>query len=151
LTTTKPADYYVERRKRRREKKRRKRTHQKEKSKEKLRKRKQFFGKWKTMLKKYIPCQDCGEHYATEKMTFDHVRGKKKYTMGNNDISTYKSFLREVEKCDIVCRWCHDAREHLRGTQGFQKLGDPISRERVKWLKAKQLKAMEGANQESSK
>jgi len=68
-------------------------------------------------------------------MTFDHVRGKKKHTMGNNSITTYRAFLREVEKCDIVCRWCHDAREHLRGTPSFQKLGDPISRERVKMLR----------------
>ena len=60
------------------------------------------------------PCLDCGE--IRENMTFDHVRDKK-YTIGS--ITRIGPFLREVGKCDLVCRDCHDKREYKRGTMGF--------------------------------
>jgi hypothetical protein len=84
------------------------------------------------MLKKYSLCQECGINYPSEKMSFDHVRGKKSFNVSQGAHS-YGRFWREVEKCDIVCRWCHDAREYLRGV--FKTLRDPMSQQKLREMR----------------
>ena len=67
-------------------------------------------------------CADCGESDISV-LTFDHVRGTKKYNiadmirqgLGNENIS------REIELCEVVCFNCHMRREQKR--RGSWRLG----------------------------
>lgn len=127
-------EYYKNRRTRRKHLRKRRIANNKKRSLAKLKKRKAILAGWKAMLKKYSKCCECGEK---ENLTFDHVRGEKKTTIANNDLLGFTAFWEELEKCDIVCRWCHDAREHLRGTATFQKLGNIRSQQHLEWMKAK--------------
>jgi hypothetical protein len=59
---------------------------------------------------------DCGVTFPSEQMTFDHVRGVKKFNLGDSlGRRTHKQVMEEVAKCEIVCRDCHDKREIARG------------------------------------
>ena len=130
----KPPEYYRERRLRRKKKKRERTKTISKKNCARTKEKRRILTGWAKMLRRYIPCKDCNNTYDASCMSFDHCRGPKKFLIGGGKISTKASFVREIEKCDIVCRWCHDAREHLRGLPSFQKLGNPTSRERVKLL-----------------
>lgn len=60
-------------------------------------------------------CLDCGENDINV-LTFDHVKGKKKYNIANiisrgYNIETIKS---ELEKTEIVCFNCHMRRERKK-------------------------------------
>lgn len=65
------------------------------------------------------PCLDCGE---TDIIVLepDHLRDKK-YNISRMISSGYPwaSVLKELEKCEIVCRNCHVRREHVR-QDGFK-------------------------------
>lgn len=66
---------------------------------------------WQAKLK---PCADCGKTFGTENlMTFDHCRGGEKlFKIGSATTNrTPSALLREMAKCDVVCRRCHDIRE----------------------------------------
>lgn len=56
------------------------------------------------------PCVDCGESNPL-RLTFDHVRGKKLFTIANK-ISQYKweTIEEEIKKCDVRCANCHSSR-----------------------------------------
>lgn len=61
------------------------------------------------------PCIDCNITWHPLVMTFDHRdRAKKKYVIANIRAINPKKFLEEINKCDVVCRNCHDIREYLR-------------------------------------
>ncbi len=66
------------------------------------------------------PCVDCGETDPVV-LEFDHVRGKKKYTISkmagrySND-----SVLNELKKCDVRCANCH--RRKTAKDFGYSKL-----------------------------
>ncbi len=58
---------------------------------------------------KQHPCVDCGEANIIA-LTFDHVRGKKKYTISNTmsrDAIGLETLKEEVAKCDVRCANCH--------------------------------------------
>ena len=64
------------------------------------------------------PCHDCGESFDKHSMTFDHVWGVKSFNIGEAPnirprLSTDK-LLEEIDKCEVVCRPCHDEREWVR-------------------------------------
>lgn len=70
------------------------------------------------------PCQDCGAIYVGEAsglMTFDHLpsREKKRFNVGR--ATTFKSLERELAKCRLICRDCHDAQEFLRNRSQIGK------------------------------
>lgn len=60
------------------------------------------------------PCSDCNKCYPYYVMQFDHVRGRKKYSIAairNGSISRLKI---ELAKCDLVCSNCHAERSYKR-------------------------------------
>lgn len=61
------------------------------------------------------PCVDCGIQYHPAVMDFDHVRGKKEFTIGSH-LKTFalQKLLNEIAKCDVVCANCHRARHARR-------------------------------------
>jgi 5-methylcytosine-specific restriction endonuclease McrA len=63
---------------------------------------------------KNTPCMDCGVQKDIPNMTFDHVRGKKRFNISDAP-SSKGQILDEIAKCEVVCRDCHDDRERQRG------------------------------------
>lgn len=62
------------------------------------------------------PCADCHIQYAPWIMEFDHVRGKKEFTIANTTriMLNVDLLIREIAKCDVVCANCHAERTHAR-------------------------------------
>jgi hypothetical protein len=54
------------------------------------------------------PCMDCGIKFPACAMDFDHIRGKKSFSL--NSMYSEKRILEEVSKCDLVCANCHRIR-----------------------------------------
>lgn len=63
---------------------------------------------------KVNPCLDCGVKYPPYVMQFDHTRGKKLFTIGENRHRSEKQILEEIAKCDLVCANCHAERTYQR-------------------------------------
>lgn len=57
------------------------------------------------------PCIDCGESDPVV-LEFDHVRGKKSYNVSamGSLVLSWKSILKEIEKCEVRCANCHRRR-----------------------------------------
>jgi hypothetical protein len=69
-------------------------------------------------VKEYLyqnPCRVCGETDIAI-LTFDHVRGMKKYNISGMIQGAYgvEAIRREIEKTDVVCFNCHMKREQKR-------------------------------------
>lgn len=60
------------------------------------------------------PCADCGGTFPACVMDFDHVRGKKMFTIGDHGhLRVSPSRVREeILKCEVVCANCHRIRTH---------------------------------------
>jgi hypothetical protein len=60
-------------------------------------------------------CIDCGKS-DMDVLTFDHVKGNKKYNISNMVSKGYsiETIKRELEKTEIVCFNCHMRRERKR-------------------------------------
>ncbi len=60
-------------------------------------------------------CADCGESDMAV-LTFDHVKGEKKYFISNMITGGYgiKTIQEELEKTEVVCFNCHMRRERRR-------------------------------------
>jgi hypothetical protein len=54
------------------------------------------------------PCVDCGEKNPV-RLTFDHVRGRKKYSVSLCVAHGHsiKSIQKEIDKCEVRCANCH--------------------------------------------
>lgn len=65
-------------------------------------------------------CADCPERDPIV-LEFDHVRGKKKDHVARLVLKTYswKTILKEIEKCEVRCANCH--RRRTAKTRGFYK------------------------------
>ncbi len=69
------------------------------------------------------PCVDCGLSFPSCCMEFDHRQGREiRGRASDQAISNLKNratsltqFLREIEKCDVVCANCHNIRTWNRG------------------------------------
>ncbi len=66
---------------------------------------------------------DCGEDYPYWMLDFDHVRGEKKFGLGQSWQlgMNMQSVLEEIEKCEVVCANCHRNRTHLRSSGKYAK------------------------------
>lgn len=60
------------------------------------------------------PCVDCGGTFPPVCMDFDHVRGKKLFSIGPNSHVAEDRVLKEIAKCDLVCSNCHRIRTARR-------------------------------------
>lgn len=66
------------------------------------------------------PCADCGNRYPYYVMDFDHIRGDKKFSMGNIPrliTMATRKIEDEIAKCDVVCANCHRIRTHSRRSE----------------------------------
>jgi len=65
-------------------------------------------------IKEKSGCKDCGvtNHIVLD---FDHLKDKK-YNISQmiRDGFSWKSIMKEVEKCEVVCANCHRVRTHNR-------------------------------------
>ena len=66
-----------------------------------------------TKLREYFwqnPCMDCGESNPV-KLQFDHRDPERKlFTIGSRLDKNWEALKSEIEKCDVVCANCHQAR-----------------------------------------
>ena len=62
------------------------------------------------------PCMDCNRSFPWYVMDLDHREGEKKVTNLAKMIARYawKTILKEIAKCDVVCSNCHRERTHQR-------------------------------------
>lgn len=78
-----------------------------ERNKEKKRKMREYLRNVKD-----IPCMDCGVKYPSYVMDLDHRDPADK--AGNIDQlinrGSWKKFLEEIDKCDVICSNCHRER-----------------------------------------
>ena len=60
------------------------------------------------------PCADCGNRFPSYVMDFDHVRGTKRFDIGNHTqvMPSPAQLAAEIAKCDVVCSNCHRIRTH---------------------------------------
>ena len=72
------------------------------------------FRAWTDSIKADRPCLDCGGEFPPYLMDFDHVRGVKRYSIGNMANHKRERVLEEIAKCELVCRICHRIRTHSR-------------------------------------
>ena len=75
----------------------------------------EHYSKMRTIIDsiKDVPCCDCGNKFPPCAMDFDHVRGEKRFNIGQHIAGhSLDSILSEIEKCDIVCANCHRIRTH---------------------------------------
>lgn len=67
---------------------------------------------WMREFKKK-PCVDCGGSFPPECMHFDHVRGEKKFNVGQTQGNRGR-IAEEIAKCELVCSNCHATRTRKR-------------------------------------
>lgn len=61
------------------------------------------------------PCADCHKRFPFYVMDFDHVRGKKLFSMASCKLHLVgQPLLDEIAKCDVVCANCHRERTYQR-------------------------------------
>lgn len=63
---------------------------------------------------KSAPCMDCGDHFPSVAMDYDHVRGVKFRMISTMANYSWERVLNEVSKCDLVCANCHRLRTQAR-------------------------------------
>jgi hypothetical protein len=67
------------------------------------------------------PCVDCGEVDVLV-LEFDHVRGEKRFNIGQHKARAMAALQEELKKCEVVCANCHSRRTHRRAnTARFQQ------------------------------
>ena len=66
---------------------------------------------------KDAPCLDCGGEFPTESMHFDHVRGVKRFGLGQYGLRPIETIKAEIAKCEVVCGNCHAVRTEARRTE----------------------------------
>jgi hypothetical protein len=71
---------------------------------------------------KNVPCTDCKERYPAYVMQFDHVKGRKGFTIGSQYMNkTMIQIKNEIAKCEVVCANCHAERTHKRRVARFHR------------------------------
>jgi hypothetical protein len=67
---------------------------------------------------KRFPCVDCGIQYDPELMDFDHIKSKGKKLANVSRLvlnnAPKQRILDEIDKCELVCVYCHFKRTHNR-------------------------------------
>ena len=73
-------------------------------------------------MRKDKPCTDCKIQYPPYVMQFDHVRGRKSFTIGSLYYKkTLAQIMKEIDKCEVVCANCHAERTHRRRVARLKK------------------------------
>ena len=80
-----------------------------------MRKRRRYRKKAMVQKAKNKPCHDCQRQLEPSQMTFDHVKGPKCFDLADGPKKSWTAITKELEKCEIVCRSCHNVREFQRG------------------------------------
>jgi len=62
---------------------------------------------WLNQIKLSAGCVDCGFNTRHEPLQFDHVRGVKRFTIGQSVDSRKETLLAEIAKCEVRCANCH--------------------------------------------
>lgn len=68
-------------------------------------------------LKESQPCDDCGLHYPSVCMDFDHRDPKQKVigiAQAVNRGWSWEKLQTEIDKCDLVCSNCHRMRTFIQ-------------------------------------
>lgn len=66
-------------------------------------------------LKSRKPCKDCKKYYPAVCMDFDHVKGKKLFTISTHYANvSIRDLKNEIKKCELVCSNCHRIRTHKK-------------------------------------
>lgn len=67
-------------------------------------------------LKEGKPCKDCELFYPAYVMQFDHIFGRKEFSVGKwlSQSGNAELLKDELDKCDIVCSNCHAIRSYFR-------------------------------------
>lgn len=81
-------------------------------------------------------CVDCNQVYIPEAMEFDHVRGKKRYTIGNlaklktSNEDMLRFLQQELKLCEVCCSNCHRKRTISRYKYSARRtyLENPLSK-----------------------
>lgn len=62
------------------------------------------------------PCMDCGNIFPPCAMDFDHVKGKKTYSIATlaSSSKSWELIYKEIQKCELVCSNCHRVRTYNR-------------------------------------
>lgn len=83
---------------------------QKSKTRERqLRKRRELYD-----YKESNPCFDCGKYFHFSQMQFDH-KANKSFPVSQRSASFgSEKFMKELEKCDLICANCHALRTWKR-------------------------------------
>lgn len=64
------------------------------------------------------PCKDCGRSYIPFAMDFDHLEDKfKDISCMRTGCYSFKTILKEVAKCDLLCATCHRIRTYNRNNR----------------------------------
>ena len=69
---------------------------------------------WIDSVKVLSGCVDCGIWGPPEVLTFDHIRGEKKFGVGTSWNQGRVALEEEMDKCEIVCANCHAIRTKSR-------------------------------------
>lgn len=66
------------------------------------------------MIKEFLPCYRCGEHYPAPVMEFHHREAdNKEFHIRRGDQRRWEDIERELTKCDLLCANCHRIVEHV--------------------------------------
>lgn len=65
---------------------------------------------------KDFPCKDCGKKYHWYVMDFDHIIGKKSFSLSQSSVGgrSIETVKKEIAKCEVVCTNCHRMRTYNR-------------------------------------
>ncbi|HVI40498.1 MAG TPA: RNA ligase family protein [Anaerovoracaceae bacterium] len=69
---------------------------------------------WLDSIKIASGCVDCQLTDPPECLTFDHVRGPKKFNIGQSWNQGRQALQEEIAKCEVVCANCHAIRTKKR-------------------------------------
>lgn len=67
---------------------------------------------WFRKFKAGKPCTDCGRMLNPELMDYDHIKGDKVKNVSRMvlDHTPKNKILKEIDKCELVCLFCHNKR-----------------------------------------
>lgn len=63
-------------------------------------------------------CIRCG---SIQDLEFDHIDRNTKLFNPNKGTRKYDAWLKEVKKCQLLCKACHKEKSHESGDTGFQQ------------------------------
>lgn len=70
------------------------------------------------------PCMDCNKVKSLKEMTFDHIKGNKKFDIADGCRKSWNQLQLEIDKCQVVCKICHNIREFMRGIARLTSVND---------------------------